>query len=601
LLSVSLLKNYKVSVIASPSTLTVGTGPEDFKTIQEAINNATDGDTIFVRNGTYYENVIINKSITLMGENRDFTIINGNKTGHVVTIEANNVSIQGFTIMKSGGDIPYSGIFVKPPYTGNVITSNEIIENYYGISLFSSNNIVSGNLISKNTYGISLTSCGNNIVSNNTIFSSINDGICFFSSFNNFVSNNFNSFNGLAGFSLYNSEGNMVFGNTISNDLFYGIFLYSSSDNVFSTNTIVNHLYGISLTFSNNNTIYHNNFNNTVQVWTGDSINVWSCNGEGNYWIDHSGEDLNEDGIGDVPYIIDGNNADNSPLMGMFSEFGITYKGETYHATIISNSTISDFQFQIGVETGNKILRFEPRGNESVVGFCRIMIPTGFMSYPYILLLDNEEISPTFLDVSNETHVYLYFTYLHKNQNVTIISSELYSELLCIYHDLNATYYNLLYGYTLLLGNYTQLQKSFEQLNASYQYLYDLNATFYNFLGNYSRLQEDFHHLNETYYNLTNIYGELQKDFYDLNITYYGLFNSLVLLLGNYTQLQEDYQELNASYQDHLRSYSENVSNVQNLTYILAAMTAILIILTTYLSKRAHGNVTPKINRFEEE
>jgi hypothetical protein len=71
--------------------------------------------------------------------------------------------------------------------------------------------------------------------------------------------------------------------------------------------------------------------------------------------------------------------------------------------------------------------------------------------------------------------------------------------------------------------------------------------------------------------------------------------------LGNFTQLQEDYQLLNSSYQDHLRSYSENVSNVQNLTYVLAAVTAILIIVTTYLSKRAHGGGTLKIKRFEEE
>jgi parallel beta-helix repeat protein len=610
LLSASLLKNYKISVIASPSTLTVGTGPEDFKTIQEAINNATDGNTIFVHNGTYYENVIINKSITLVGENRDFTIINGNETSNVVSIRADNVTVQGFTIMKSG-PIHYGGILVESSYLGSSIINNKIIENFYGISLFSGNNEVYGNLISNNAYGIRFVSCSSNIVSDNTIISSNYDGIYLLTSFNNFISYNVILSNNLAGVSLYDSKGNVIYGNNVSSNLLYGISLYSSSDNIISANTIENNpSSGISLASKSNNNIFcHNNFNNKVQVWSEDSTNFWSFDGEGNYWSNYSGKDLDRDGIGDTPYVIDGTNVDSSPLMGGFRAFDIDYKGETYNVTIISNSTISDFKFQLGVETGNKIIRLKPIGNESAEGFCRVMIPTRLMSYPYIILLDSEEINPTFLNVSNETHVYLYFTYLHKNQTVTIISSELYSELLCIYHDLNATYYSLLNSYnqllnnyTSLLNNFTQLQEDYLELNASYRYLYDLNVTFYNFLDDYARLQEDFYHLNKTYYDLTNLYGELQKDFYDLNVTYHGLFDVLILLLGNFTQLQEDYLELNASYQEHLRNYSENVSNVQGLTYVLAAVTAILIIVTTYLSKRAHSSGgAHKIKRFGEE
>jgi parallel beta-helix repeat protein len=558
-------------------------GGADFKTIQEAINAANPGDTIFVHSGTYYENVVVNKSITLIGENRDFTIINGTETGSVVTIEADNVSVQGFTIMKSNKVFPHAGIFVKPPYRGNVIANNRVIENYYGISLAFGGDSVYGNIISNNT-------C---------------DGIRFFNSFNNFVSDNVISFNELAGISLYNSEGNMIYGNTISDNLFYGIFIYSSVNNMISANTIVNNpSAGVFIIFSsNNNTFYHNNFNNIFQVRTDGSKNFWSYNNEGNYWSNYNGTDfysgLNQDrpgsdGIGEIPYNIDENNIDTRPLMGVFSKFDISYKGEKYQVNIISNSTISDFQFQIGTETGNKIMRFKPIGNESMAGFCRIMIPTELMSYPYIIFFGYDEISPTFLDVSNETNVYLYFTYLHENQSVTIISSELYSELLDIFYDLNATYYQL-------LSSYAQLQRNFEELNASYQYLYNLNETFFDFLEDYEMLQENFYSLNATYYDLIQVYGELRKDFSDLNVTYQELFNAFVLLLGNYTQLQEKYQELSISYQDHLRSYSENVSNVQNLTYVLAAVTAILIIVTTYLSKCAHSSSTQKIKRFGAE
>jgi parallel beta-helix repeat protein len=586
--SISILKNYKISVKATQTlTWTVDDdGPADFKTIQEAINNASSGDTIFVHNGTYYENVVINKTVILMGENRDFTIIDGGKiNNNVVTVEANNVSIQNFTIMKSGG-VPYGGIFVKPPSSGNIITNNRIIENFYGIYLyFSVNNIISGNLISENTYGIGFTSCSNNFIFGNTILSNVNDGIYFFASFNNVISYNNFFTNGLSGISFYSSNDNVIHGNNISSNLFYGIFLSSSFDNVISANTIINNpSAGMAIVFSSNdNTICRNNFNNAVQVYSSDSTNFWSFNGEGNYWSDYSGEDLNGDGIGDIPYIIDETSQiDNAPLMGIFSEFDISYKGEIYHFTIISNSTISDFQFKTGIETGNKIIRFKPIGDENVAGFCRIMIPGGFMSYPYIVLLDGEEVIPTFLDFSNATHVYLYFTYLHKNQMVTIISSQWYNELLNIYYNLLNIYADLLYNYTVLWDNYTQLQKSLEQLNASYQDLYDLNETFYNFLDDYARLLENFYYLNETYSNLTDLYWKLQMDFSSLNFTYY-------IILGNYTQLQENYQELNVSYQELLRSYSENVSNVKNLAYVLAAVTAIFIIVIIYLSKHAYS------------
>jgi len=72
-------------------------GPADFHTIQEAINNATSGDTIFVKNGTYLENVAINKAVSLIGESMDATIIDGNHTGDVVN-GSGGVNINGFTL-----------------------------------------------------------------------------------------------------------------------------------------------------------------------------------------------------------------------------------------------------------------------------------------------------------------------------------------------------------------------------------------------------------------------------------------------------------------------------------------------------------------------
>jgi len=88
------------------------------------------------------------------------------------------------------------------------------------------------------------------------------------------------------------------------------------------------------------------------------SVNVWDNGKEGNYWGYYPGQDLNEDGIGDTPNVIYVNNRDNHPLMGMFSDFKITWKQETHHVTTICNSTISEFRFEVGTETGNKIISF---------------------------------------------------------------------------------------------------------------------------------------------------------------------------------------------------------------------------------------------------
>ena len=437
LLSILFLIEYQTSAKASSTTWFVDDdGPADFNTIQEAVNNATSGDRIFVRVGIYYEHIVVNKSVSLVGEDRDSTIIDGNETGRVISITANNASIEGFTIKRSGTRLYDSGIFIDH---------------------------CSGNNIS------------HNMVTNN------HDGISF----------------------------------------------YSSSNNIVSSNTITNNNHGMYLAFdSSNNTIYCNNFNNTYQVST-DSANVWDHRNEGNYWSDYIGTDTDQDGIGDTPYEIAENNKDNYPLMGMSSDFPVSLEGEIYHVTTICNSTISEFRFEIGPETGNKILCVNVTDEDSTVGFCRVRIPTELMSSPYIVLVDAQEIVPPLLDVSNETYAYLYFTYIHGSHIITIISSKtllLYNELLNKYTKLEIDLYNLNDLYQKLLNNYT------------------------DFLGNYS------------------------------------------ILLTNYSELQKSHQELNNSYQEFLFDYSKKVNNIQNLMYIFAATTAIFIITTIYLSKSAHAS-----------
>jgi len=110
-------------VKAEPRTWTVDDdGTADFHTIQEAINAANTGDTVYVRNGTYYEHIVINKTISLTGENKNTTIIDGNKAETVVKTTANNVTISGFTIQN--GEIGIDLNSNSNTITSNIISSN---------------------------------------------------------------------------------------------------------------------------------------------------------------------------------------------------------------------------------------------------------------------------------------------------------------------------------------------------------------------------------------------------------------------------------------------------------------------------------------------
>ena len=83
---------------AEPNTIVV---PDDYTTIQEAIDNAAEGDTIYVKKGIYHENIGIAKPISLIGEDRNSTIIDGAPSEGYrvpVSIKCDRVNISGFTL-----------------------------------------------------------------------------------------------------------------------------------------------------------------------------------------------------------------------------------------------------------------------------------------------------------------------------------------------------------------------------------------------------------------------------------------------------------------------------------------------------------------------
>ena len=141
-----------------------------YDTIQAAIDapQTLDGHTILVDAGTYYEHVVVHKSISLTGENRSTTVIDGNGTGNVINITAPHVKITGFTIRNGT-----KGIYIIET-DFNIMSENIVTDNQHGIHFMccpcnpARESTVRNNTIKNNEFGISLGSYIGNIVYHNS-------------------------------------------------------------------------------------------------------------------------------------------------------------------------------------------------------------------------------------------------------------------------------------------------------------------------------------------------------------------------------------------------------------------------------------------------
>ena len=110
--------------------------PDHFRKIQHAINNASDGDVVFVKRGIYFESVHLNKSVSLVGESWNLTTIDSDKTSHVITVSADNCLVCEFTIQNGGMDVPANNGIHLNNVNNNVICRNLIIGNFVGAEGF---------------------------------------------------------------------------------------------------------------------------------------------------------------------------------------------------------------------------------------------------------------------------------------------------------------------------------------------------------------------------------------------------------------------------------------------------------------------------------
>ena len=374
----------------------------NYDAIQAAIDapQTTDGHIILIDVGTYYEHVVVDKSLTLVGEDKGTTILVGTENGTVVRIKADNVSISSFMIRNSGcacAGSERSGVYVESYHQNVNVTDNLIIQNGYGIGLNCTDSIIiARNNITDNNYGVGI---------------------------------------------LNYSSNNSIIGNLLKKN-FYGIYLQNSSNNIVSCNTISKNEYGVYLNLSSNNRFYLNNImNNTPQVDFSDSsyINVWddSYPSGGNYWSDYNGTDSDYDGIGDTQHVINEYNMDHYPLMGMFHSFAIEISPYPNNVTetveVITNSTISDLELCAWLTSPNEYLQpgqwlllFNVTGEDGASGFCRMMIPNNILNTSsYVVLINGQFVNSTVLLDSNSTHTYLYFNYTHSTHEVIITIPEL--------------------------------------------------------------------------------------------------------------------------------------------------------------------------------
>jgi parallel beta-helix repeat protein len=266
-------------------------------TIQEGVNDAISGDTVYVYAGTYNENVLVDVRIDLIGEDMDTTEIDAGGSGDVIHVGADRVNITGFKVTGSGSADRGAGIKLNGVQNCS-ITGNNATDNYWGgIYLDNSHgNIITDNIAMDNSHsGIYLDNSHENIIIGNLGSDTVYDGNVYSSIY------------------LDYSNENIITGNNASNNFYYGIWLEYSNRNIITGNNASNNVYGILLFDSDENSIIDNNVSDNsngifLLECEGNSITdniatinfdygIWLSDSDGNSIADNDASDNKKYGI----------------------------------------------------------------------------------------------------------------------------------------------------------------------------------------------------------------------------------------------------------------------------------------------------------------
>ncbi len=373
--------------------------PDDYPQIQQAIDEATPGQTILVRPGSYNESLVINKTISLIGEEKATTIISQDYASESIRIYADNVELRGFSIEFS----------VEPPALPHAI-----------ILLNSASNcrILDNDFRGPASLGMYIVNGSGNRIVGNT------------------VAENWESLHPWVGIDMVNSTGNIITENSVLadqyslwmrssnlNHVFHNTFMVTwtpspamalsrSNSNVIEGNSLYDWSFGgssvVELWGSSWNAFFHNNvnayFGAEMSIDTNSVNNTWDDGypSGGNYWTTYGGTDLysgpyqnitGNDGIGDAPVVFDEENRDMYPLMKSWSPRIRNLNTSLYYATI--QDAIDDPEtldgHAISVSSGTYYEHVVVSKSISLIGECQetTIIDGGEMFTPIVQITAN--------------------------------------------------------------------------------------------------------------------------------------------------------------------------------------------------------------------
>ncbi|MDD4249963.1 MAG: NosD domain-containing protein, partial [Methanosarcina sp.] len=253
---------------------------------------AGPGDTVYVYNGLYMENIYLDKEITvrsISGKPEINIVTAKNPHDHVFHVIANNVTISGFSI-NGANDTQKAGIYLENTQ-GVMISNNNLSSNRLGIYLDSSTtNMLNLNDVSNNEVGIFLNASKDNWIINNRV-----------------------KMNSLGGIFLEASDGNHLKENLLHFNTEYGLMLSNSSKNLIYDNYFQNSE-NVGYEGSNLENVWNMTLMREINIVGGPFIG-------GNYWADSEStsmcviEDLDNDGLCDASYDLGEGNIDYMPLI----------------------------------------------------------------------------------------------------------------------------------------------------------------------------------------------------------------------------------------------------------------------------------------------